>query len=152
MKRDWVRLALGAMALVVSCAAEELFPKTLGVGFPALLAATAYFAARRPAAEAVLFALVAGASEDSLSSLPFATSAAFFAAAALLLGRSRLPIAFAPVAYAAYQLWLWMWMGSSLDGSVFARVLAALPVGAAAAAAAVCVLSWADGKGAVDEA
>jgi len=131
---------------------EELLPKFIGVGFPALFAASAYFAAKRPPVEGLLFALIAGAAEDSLSSLPFATSMSFFAAAAVLVQRLRLPPALAPFLYGAYQLWLWVWLGSTMDGSVFSRAVAALPAGAAATFAAFWILSWADRKGAVDEA
>ena len=152
MKSELVRLSLALIALVLGCAAEELLPKPLGVGFPALFAASAYFAARRSPVEGILFALAAGAAEDALSSLPFATSAVFFAATAALLRGFRLPLAFVPAAWGAYQLWLWIWMGSSLEGSVFSRAVAALPTGAAAMFAAFWILFWADGKGAVDEA
>jgi hypothetical protein len=140
------------MTLSLGGALEELLPKFIGVGFPALFAASAYFAAKRPPVEGLLFALIAGAAEDSLSSLPFATSMSFFAAAAVLVQRLRLPPALAPFLYGAYQLWLWVWLGSTMDGSVFSRAVAALPAGAAATFAAFWILSWADRKGAVDEA
>ena len=78
MRTEAVQFVFALLALAFGSAAECLLPKALGVGFPALLAATAFFAPRRGVLPAVCFALVAGAAEDALSGLPFTVSAAFF--------------------------------------------------------------------------
>ena len=85
MKKDFVHLVYMLIVLVVAGAMEELVPKIFNVGLPVLLSAAAYSALRRTPVEALLFALAAGGMEDSLSSLPFATSIGFFVAQFALL-------------------------------------------------------------------
>ena len=91
MKSNVVQLVLALMALVLGGAAEELLPKVAGIGFPVLLAAALFFAVRRGTAEAVVFALAAGALEDALSALPPGTSPVFFLAAIALARRCGFP-------------------------------------------------------------
>ena len=107
-------------------------------------------AMRRPAATAVLFALAAGAMEDSLSSLPALTSASYFLALAVLVRWSKMPYAAALFAYPVYQMWLFVWTGRS-GGGVFGHILLALPLGIVTTLAAELVLGWAERRGAVDE-
>ena len=150
MKSDVVQLVLALLALVTGAALEELLPKALGVGFPLLLAAAVYAGARRRAAFALAFAAAAGAAEDALSALPLATSVSFFplaAVAAMRLGRA-VPVAL--VAYPCYQLWLWVWL-ADLNGSVFLRVLASVPVMALTAWAAFAALARAERGAAADD-
>ncbi|MCR5413163.1 MAG: hypothetical protein K6F50_00350 [Kiritimatiellae bacterium] len=151
MKRDFIQLAIAFFTLAVGGAAEELLPRLLSVGIPVLLSASAYFAVRRAPVAGMLFALAAGAAEDALCALPYAVSIAFFAAVAALMRGFKLPLACAAPAYVVYQLWLWIWLGQDLPGNIFARMFAALPVGAATLLAVHLVLSWVDGKAAVDE-
>ncbi len=150
MKKDFVELAIGLMALIVGGAAEELLPKFAGVGLPFLLMATLYLAMRRRPAGFFIFAVASGAMEDSLCSLPFATSIAFFTLAAAFLHWAHLERCTFAFAFPAYQLWLRMWTGS-LHGGVFARFLVSIPAGAVAAGIAYLALTWLDRKGALDE-
>lgn len=151
MKRNAVELAVALLALVAGGAAEEILPRAFFAGAPVLMSAAAYFASRRGPLPGILFAVAAGAFEDALGGLPWATSVSFFVALAALIKSFRLHVACAAPAYAAYQVWLWIWLGSSLAGNVFARALAALPVGAATLGATVLVLAWVDRKAAVGE-
>lgn len=150
MSKDLVQLSIGLMALVFGAAAEELLPKFLGVGFPFLLMATVYMAAKRAPWPMFLFAVGAGALEDGLSSLPFAASIAFFALCAAFLYWTDLTRCTFAFAFPTYQLWLRMWSGG-LDGGVFARLLLSIPVGLATAGVTWVVLEWLDRKGALDE-
>lgn len=150
MANSVIVLVLSVFALVFGAGAETLLPKLLGVGFPVLMAAVQFVALRRPAAEAVLFALAAGAMEDALSSLPAATSASYFLAVAALVKWLGVPGAVAFFAYPVYQVWLFMWTGRPWGG-VFGHVLLALPVGVATSLAVEFVLGWAERKAAVDE-
>ncbi len=151
MKKDFVNIAIALMALIFCGAGEELLPKALGAGVPLLLSAAMYFAVRRSQFESLAFAVAAGLVEDSLSSLPFATSTAFFVAAAAVMRAFKLPLAAALASAPAYQLWIWVWLGPRMAGSVFMRFAAALPTGAAALLAVASILLWLDGKAAVDE-
>ena len=151
MKKDFAKLALSFFALAVAGALEELCPRVWGAGFPFLLSCTAWCALRRTPLEGALFALAAGFAEDSLCSLPFATSASFFAATAAFLRAFKPPLACAALAHPLCQLWTWTWLGDRLGGSIAARMLGAVPTGAVALAAAAAVLHWADGKAAIRE-
>ena len=151
MKKDIVQLVIAFFTLVFGGAAEELAPKTLGVGLPVLLSAAVYFARRRTPLVGMLFAVAAGAAEDALSGLPYALSVSYFAAVAGLMRGFKLSVGFAVPAYCLYQVWLWIWLGQSLVGGVFLRMLMALPVGVAVRAATHAALYWIDRKAAVDE-
>lgn len=151
MKKDIVHLVYALTAIVACSAVEELLPQMFAVGWPVLLSAAAYCSVRRPPIEGFLFAVAAGAAEDSLSSLPVATSLSFFVGMFALLRGLKLPLVFALPAYCFYQLWLWIWLGSALDGSVMLRFMSAIPVGAVALVAVAYALEWLDGKAAMDE-
>ena len=150
MKSDVVQLAFVLIVLSVGAGAEELLPKFLGVGFPVLLTAAQYAATRRTAVLALLFAGTAGAVEDALSSLPFAMSASYFVGVAALARWSRLPRAAMALTYPLYQFWLWLWV-PDLCGSVFIRMLAAVPAGLVTAVAGVALLAWGERGAAIDE-
>lgn len=139
------------LTLVSAGAAEELLPQLFSVGIPVLLSAAAYSAVYRTPTEGLLFALAAGGMEDSLSSLPFATSIGFFVLLSILLRSFRLPLAVAMPSFAFYQLWIWMWLGSRHGGGLFLRILASLPVGALTLVAVYYAMRWLDGKAAMDE-
>ena len=151
MKKDLVQFVIALFTLALGGAAEELCPKVLGVGLPVLLSATAYFAVRRPPLAGMLFAVAAGASEDALSGLPFVLSVSFFTAVAGLLRGFKLSVWCAAPAFFLFQFWLWTWLGGGLNGNVFTRLFAAVPVGIATLAVVCGLLRWIDGKAAVDE-
>lgn len=151
MKSNVVQLVLALMALVLGGAAEELLPKVAGIGFPVLLAAALFFAVRRGTAEAVVFALAAGALEDALSALPPGTSPVFFLAAIALARRCGFPHSAHIMFFPAYQLWLTLWFEGATAG-VFVRMLASVPAGWLAASAAGAALAWAQRKAAIDVA
>ena len=149
MRNDFLSLMFAVVVLCVGAGVEEMLPKFLGVGVPALLAASLVMSVRRPV-EAVLFAIAAGAVEDALSSLPAMTSVSFFLMAAGLVRRAPLQRAAAILAYPAYQVWLAAWTGG-MGGSVFGRVLVAMPVGAAAVFAAEWLILLAERRAAIGE-
>ena len=150
MKSDFVQFVIALLVLAFGGAVEELAPKVLGVGVPVLLIASVFFATRRTPFVALLFALAAGAVEDSLSGPPGLTSVSFFVLAAVAARFSRLPSVCMAVVYPLFQLWLWLWV-SGLSGGIFGRVLVSFPVGLMTAFATSVVLVWLDRKGAVGE-
>ena len=137
------------LTLVLGAGAETLLPKFLGVGFPVLMSAVQFVAARRNAPAATLFAIAAGAMEDALSGLPAATSPSFFLALAAFSRWSGMAGAAAVMSYPVYRLWLMVWTGGR--GGGFMQVLASVPIGVATACAVGLVLGWAEGKAALDE-
>lgn len=145
-----VQFVLCALVLVSGAALEEVLPRVFGVGVPVLLMSALFFSVRQPGPSMLAVAVVAGAVEDVLSSLPPMTSVSYFLAVALLL--RRLGSAwFVPAAvYAGYQVWLSVWV-ISIGGDVFKRVLLACPVGLATAFAVEAVLAWLCRKAAADE-
>lgn len=143
-------LVLSVLVLVFGAGAEVLLPKALGVGFPVLMTAVQFSAARRSAVPAALFAIAAGALEDALAVLPPMTSVSYFLGLAALIRWSGMPRAVALFTYPAYQVWLFVWT-SGLGGGVFGRVLLALPVGLFTAVAVGAVLGWMEGRAAVNE-
>lgn len=151
MKNDLVQLVLALLALVIGGAAEELLPKIAGTGFPVLMAASVYFATRRRAADAVAFALAAGALEDALGGLPPATSPSFFLAATALARWSAFPRGAFILAYPVYRMWLGLWTAGAAGG-MFGSVLVAVPAGVTTAFAVWALLGWAERKAAVDAA
>ena len=142
---------IAVLTLVLGAGAETLLPKFLGVGFPVLLAAVQFMAIRRSAVTAVLFALAAGAMEDSLSSLPALTSASYFLALAVVVRWSEMLHFTSLFAYPVYQVWLLVWTGRS-GGGVFGHILLALPLGIVTTLAVEALLGWAERRAAVDEA
>lgn len=150
MKSEIVQLAIALLVLVFGGAAEELLPKFPGVGFPLLLMASIFMATRRGIWQMFMFAAAAGAVEDSLSSLPWATSISFFCMAAAFARSTESEWSAYAFAYPLYQFWVRMW-SANLAGGVFSRFLLAIPVGLATAFCVRCALRWLDRKGAVDE-
>jgi hypothetical protein len=151
VKSEFVQLVLALMALVVGGAAEEILPKFAGAGFPLLMASSVFMAMRLGVPATVMFAVAAGAVEDSLCALPPATSSSFFLAVAALARWSDFPHGALVMAYPLYQWWLWAWTGGS-GGVLFSRMLVALPLGIASAVMAWGALAWAERRAAVDEA
>ena len=145
-----VQFVLCALVLVAGAAFEELLPRVFGVGIPVLLMSALFLSVRRTGSSALAFAVVAGAVEDTLSSLPPMTSVSYFLAVALLLRRLGSARFFPAVVFAGYQVWLSVWV-VSIGGDVFKRVLLACPVGLLTAFVVEAVLSWLCRKAAVDE-
>ena len=150
MRNSPLQLVFALLTLVLGAAAEELLPKPLGVGFPVLLAAVQFWAMCGFPLSMTLFALAAGAVEDSLSSLPVMTSASYFLAVAAVVRWSELPRGAIVLTYPLYQLWLWMWI-PSLQGNAFHRILVALPIGLAAMFVVWAALAAVKRGGAIDE-
>lgn len=150
MKTDVVQLVFALLSVVLGGAAECLLPKVCGVGFPVLLAASVAMSARRPVRSAAVFALAAGAMEDSLSGLPTATSVAYFLLVVLGSRRIGLPPAVAALAYPVYQLWLWLW-SAEVNGGVFIRLLVSVPVGFATVVAVSLLVTHLERKAAIGE-
>jgi len=150
MKREIIILTASVLTLVFGCALEELLPKFAGVGFPVLLMSSIYLASKRNMAASLMFAVAAGAAEDSLCALPFATSAAFFAVSAVFVQFTELKWSTFACAFPAYQLWLGMCIESQ-NGSIFGRFLTSIPVGLVTAGFVWCILGWVELKGAMDE-
>jgi hypothetical protein len=135
---------------LLAAAAEEALPKFLGVGFPVLLTAVQMFAVSRPAAVMMFAAIVSGALEDAISSLPMMTSISYFLAVAILTRWTDIPRSATILTYPLYHLWLWVWV-ADLEGGLFSRVAAALPIGVVTAVAVAAVVPWIERKVAVDE-
>ena len=128
MKNDLIKLLLSMLSIVLLAALEEMLPKVLGVGFPLLLALTVLIAPRSTITSALLIAVASGAFEDSLSSLPFATSMIFFALAAIISRKALFPYGVLFMAYPMYQLWLTLWV-PSIGGAIFGRIMNAGIIG-----------------------
>ena len=152
MKDSLLRFTFWFMVLLLSAAAEEAMPRLFGVGFPVLMAAVLVQAEgrERSLASTTFFALAAGAVEDAISSLPAMTSASGFLALAMFVRYTGLPWAAAAFAYPCYEIWLEVWTGG-FGGSIFNRLLLALPVGFLTAFAVDALVGWAGRKAAVDE-
>lgn len=150
MRNNVVRLIFVVISLVVGLAMEETSPKILFVGFPVLLATVVFFASKRSITIAVFFAFCAGFAEDSASNLPFFMSASFFLLTAMAVKVTKLPYVVAPIAYPLYQLWLGVWTVDS-NGSIFSRVLIAIPIGCVTAAVTAWVLDSLYRKAGFDE-
>lgn len=151
MRNSIIQLTLAIIVLVIGASLEELLPKFLGVGFPVLLSAVQLSAHRRAMLAAVIFAIAAGAAEDSISSLPIATSVSYFLLAAILVRWIGLPRAMMLASYPIYQAWLLPWMGGKVGEGVFLRMMMAIPIGAATILAVDVILRWAERKAAIDE-
>lgn len=149
MASDFVQFAVAVIALTVGAAAEELFPKFLGVGMPVLLMASQFFASRRGALAMAVFAIAAGAAEDALCMLPMMTSVSYFLLSAAVSRISGHPREIALLAFPGYQFWLYLWV-SDISGGIFLRLLVSLPVGFAVALAVWAALTYLEMKAAVD--
>ena len=145
-----VQLVLAVLILVFGAAFEELIPKMFGIGVPVLLAAASFQSGVRAGSGALAFAVIAGAVEDALSSLPPMTSASYFLLVALLSRRFGPAHSLLALAYSGYQIWLSVWV-VSIGGDVFRRVLLAYPIGWVAAFAVNLALVWLCRKAAVGE-
>lgn len=145
-----VQFVLAVLVLVSGAALEEMLPRVFGVGVPVLLMAVLFLSVRQAGPSALAFAVVAGAVEDALSSLPPMTSVSWFVAAALLLRRFGSAWFVPALTYAGYQVWLSIWV-ASIGGDVFKRVLLACPVGLMTAFVFDAVLAWVFRKAAADE-
>lgn len=150
MKNSPVQIVLALIALTCGCAAEELLPKAMGVGFPVLLCLVQSAAVRREPLMAFLFAIAAGAAEDSISSLPMMTSVSYFLLVAALARWSEMPRSSIVPTYLIYQLWLCTWV-PNLQGGIFARMLLALPIGLLTAFVVHGLVLWMERKAAIDE-
>ena len=124
-----LQLLFALCVLSIGGAAEDMLPKVAGVGFPVLLSAVIVTATRRQSVPAVLFAIAAGAFEDSLSSLPLMSSSSFFVLAVAWMRAADMPRVTALLAYPAYQAMLPIWTGG-FGANMYMRILVALPVGA----------------------
>ena len=151
MKSNIVQIAIALWTIVFASAFEEMLPKIAGVGFPLLMMSSVYFASKREMGRFFAFAVVAGAAEDAICSLPFATSIAFFVMIAAFIAVTGMVASCCFFAYPLYQIWLGMWL-PDMNGAIFNRFLLSIPVGALTAGAAWLVLGWIDKRGAVDEA
>ena len=145
-----VQIVLFVLILVSGAAFEELAPRIFGVGVPVLLMSAIFLSVRRARPSALAFAVVAGAVEDALSSLPPMTSVSYFLAVVLLLSRLGSAWFVPAVAYVGYQVWLSVWV-ASIGGEVFGRVLLAGPIGLVTAYAVDRALIWLSGKAVADE-
>ena len=145
-----VQFVLCALVLVSGAALEEVLPRVFGVGVPVLLMSVAFLSVRWTGPSALAFAVVAGAVEDALSSLPPMTSVSYFLAVALLVSRLGSTWFVPAAAYVGYQVWLSVWV-TSIGGDVFKRVLLACPVGLLTAFAVEVALAWLCRKAAADE-
>lgn len=150
MKNSSIQFLLVMTVALLAAAAEEALPKFLGVGFPVLLTAVQMFAVSRPAAVMMFAAIVSGALEDAISSLPMMTSISYFLAVAILTRWTDIPRSATILTYPLYHLWLWVWV-ADLEGGLFSRVAAALPIGVVTAMAVAAVVPWIERKVAVDE-
>lgn len=115
-----------------------------------LLAVSVFMAVHRPISVAWAFAAVAGAVEDSLSSLSPMTSASFFLLAVSVVRQVRHPWLLVALVYPVYQIWLAMWL-PGIGGGVFARLLLSCPIGFMASVAVDAAMSFVWRKAAVDE-
>ena len=145
-----VQFVLYALVLVSGAAFEEMIPRVFGVGVPVLLMSALFFSVRLTGPSVLAFAIVAGAAEDVLSSLPPMTSVSYFLAVAFFLRRLGSAWFVPAVVYAGYQVWLSVWV-IHIGGDIFKRVLLACPVGLVTAFAVGAALAWLCGKAAADE-
>jgi len=145
------QFVFGVVLLVIGAGLEEILPKGLGVGFPILLTAVQALAAGGGSRAMVLIlAVVAGAFEDAVSSLPLLASVSYFVLVVVLVRNVGLPRFSAMLTYPCYQLWLVLWTSGS-DGGIFSRLLLSFPIGGLTACTVGTVIAWANGKGAIDE-
>jgi hypothetical protein len=151
VKKDIVQLIFSILVLVLSCAAEELLPSVSVVGVPVLLSVAMYSALNRTPIVGLLFALAAGAAEDSLGSLPVASSVSFFVLVCAILRGFKLPLVVGSLAFPLYQFWVWVWLGSAMQGGILLRMLISIPVGVVTLLLVWLLLHWFDGKAAINE-
>jgi len=150
VKDNLRQFAFGFLLLVLGAGLEELLPKFIGVGFPVLLSVVQALATGGSLPMVVVLAVVAGALEDALSSLPFLASVSYFILVALSVRRVGLFRLSAVLTYPCYQLWLALWT-TGTDVGIFSRLLLSLPIGGFTAAVVGTGIAWLGRKGAVDE-
>lgn len=148
MRNDALQLVLFVLVLVLGAGCEELLPRFWGVGFPVLLSAVAFFSVRGRLTAALLFAIAAGAVEDSISALPPMTSVTYFLLVAAVMRQSEILRPVGCLAWPGYQLWLAVWSGGL---NVYTRILVAIPIGLLTAFAVAGILSGTMRKAALDE-
>ena len=150
VKSKALKSVYALLLLVAACAAEELLPDFLRVGFPVLLSLALVYARKRTLAATILFAVAAGAMEESISALPVFTSAGYFLLASLLTRFIALDLLSALLTFPFYQLYLVIW--SEADGWSFCLpALLALPLGALTYYAVLSLMTFLDKWSAVDE-
>lgn len=148
VRNDLLQILFSLLVLVIGAGLEELLPKVFGVGVPILLIAVQILATRFRLPLAVLFAVAAGTMEDALCSLAPMTSVSYFLFVLAFARGLDLPRFASLFTYPCYQLWLGVWT----DGlNVFTRILLAFPFGIATAFVMAGVISFAMGRGALDE-
>lgn len=121
--------AFSVLALVFGGVTEELSPRFFGIGFPVLLSLAETTARRRSLFAAIAFAAAAGAFEDAISGLPVLTSVTVYISAVLFVRWSCCGRYVTAVTFPLCQAWMWLWL-PDLSGSVFVRLLVAVPLGA----------------------
>ena len=150
VKNEVFQLIFELMTLVLGSAAEEMLPKFAGIGIPVLLAAVQYSAVDRPLGASLLFAFMAGVFEDAICSLPFGASVSYFLFLSVLVRFADLPRTAALLIYPAYQMYLLVWV-PSLQGNIFIRLLASIPVGVLTVFFVVVLLTFLEKKFALNE-
>ncbi len=149
---DNLRQFVFGFVLLVFCAGlEELLPKFLGVGFPVLLSsvhALSVGGASLPII--IILAVVAGALEEAISTLPFLAAVSYFIFTALSARALGLPRLSAVLIYPCYQLWVSLWMNGS-DAGIFSRLILSLPIGCLTAFCVGTCVSSLSRKGAIYE-
>lgn len=148
MRNDVLQLVFSVLVLVFGAGCENLLPRFGGVGLPVLLSAVVFFSTRGRLAVALLFAVAAGAVEDSISALPPMTSVTYFLLVAAVMRQSELLHSVGSLAWPGYQLWLAVWTGGL---NVYTRILVAFPLGLVTVLAVAGILSGVIRKGALDE-
>lgn len=127
MKSDIVKFLFLLTVLVFACAAEMCLPEFGGVGFPVLLTVTILASRGSGKISWILTAVAAGAFEDAVSSLPFASSISFFLLTAFGVRVAGAPVAVTVLAYPFFQLWAGV---LSPGGNSFGRFAVAFPMAA----------------------
>ena len=150
MRNSLLHLVFDVLLLVLGAAAEDLLPRVCGVGFPILLAAALVVALRGRLAEMLIFAFAAGATEDALAALPTVASASFFLVAAWIVRLVGFPRTVAALVYPAYLVWLVIWTGG-VDGGIYMRLLASVPIGFLTTCAVAVVYAAAERRAAINE-
>lgn len=150
MRDSIVKFAYSTIVIVACGAFEELLGSVMNVGFPFLLAATVSIAIDRSARMMLMFALAAGAMEDSLCALPSAVSVWSFLAIGSSIRWGIAPYVIACAAFPVYQILLWL-LVPDIEGSVFTRLPLSLGIGSITFFAVHWVLRVLGRKVALDE-
>ncbi len=137
MKNNFLHLIFELLILLIGTGLEVILPKLVGVGFPILLFAVAFVASRHSLPLVVVFAIVAGMIEDSISFMPFMTSISFYLIIAAISRWANVSSMIVFIVYPMYQIWMMFWV-QGISGKIFVRVMAAMPIGLVTA----LVLGW----------